>query len=111
VTGFQFPDGTGMEVWCPEEEFHCFFPSGPVVGFLVDDVDDARARMETAGTEFLGRVQRSATASWNYFRGPDGNVYEIISHPRPLKARSSENLPQRYYGSLLYPAPGRVSIA
>ncbi|MBA2362964.1 MAG: VOC family protein [Chloroflexia bacterium] len=81
VTGFQFPDGTGMEVWRPEDTFHSFFPSGPVVGFLVDDVDDARARMEAAGTEFLGPIQRSVTASWNHFRGPNGNVYEIISHP------------------------------
>lgn len=79
VTGFRFPDGTGMEVWRPEDEFHGFFPSGPVVGFLVDDVEAARARMADAGIEFLGPIQRSDTASWNHFRGPDGNVYEIIS--------------------------------
>ncbi len=79
VVGFKFADGTGMEIWRPEDEFHNFFGSGPVVGFCVDNVDEARARMEAAGIEFIGPIQRSGNASWNHFRGPDGNVYEIIS--------------------------------
>ena len=78
VVGFRFPDGAEMEVWRPEDEFHGFFGAGPVVGFLVDDVGAARARMEAAGIEFIGPVQRSGGAAWSHFRGPDGNVYEII---------------------------------
>ena len=78
VAGFRFPDGAEMEVWRPEDEFHGFFGDGPVVGFLVDDVGAARARMEAAGVEFIGPVQRSGRAAWSHFRGPDGNVYEII---------------------------------
>ena len=34
VVGFRFPDGTEMEVWRPEEEFHAFFGARPVVGSL-----------------------------------------------------------------------------
>jgi catechol 2,3-dioxygenase-like lactoylglutathione lyase family enzyme len=60
LAGFAFPDGTEVEVWRPEEEFHAFFGTGPVVGFRV------------------GPVQRSEKAAWVHFRGPDGNVYEII---------------------------------
>ena len=79
VVGFRFPDGTEMEVWRPEEEFHAFFTTGPVVGFQVDDVDEARARMEAEDVEFLTPVQRTKGAAWTHFRGPDGSVYEIIA--------------------------------
>lgn len=34
--------------------------------------------MIAAGIEFIGPVQRDADAIWNHFRGPDGNVYEIM---------------------------------
>ncbi len=78
VAGFVFPDGTEMEVWRPEDEFHSFFGAGPVVGFRVDDVEEARAGMEAAGVEFLGPIQHSENTAWSHFRGPDGNVYEII---------------------------------
>jgi catechol 2,3-dioxygenase-like lactoylglutathione lyase family enzyme len=78
VVGFAFPDGAEMEVWRPEDEFHSLFGTGPVVGLRVDDVEAARAEMEAAGAEFLGPVQRSEGAAWSHFRGPDGNVYEII---------------------------------
>jgi catechol 2,3-dioxygenase-like lactoylglutathione lyase family enzyme len=79
VAGFAFPDGTEMEVWRPEDEFHSFFGTGPVVGFRVDDAEEARASMEAAGVEFLTPVQRSEGATWSHFRGPDGNVYEIYA--------------------------------
>jgi catechol 2,3-dioxygenase-like lactoylglutathione lyase family enzyme len=79
VAGFAFPDGTEVEVWRPEDEFHSFFGPGPVVGFRVDDVWEVRAEMEAQGVEFLTPVQRSEKAAWSHFRGPDGNVYEIIA--------------------------------
>ena len=79
VVGFALSDGAEMEVWRPEDEFHSFFGAGLVVGLRVDDVEEARAAMEAAGVEFLGPVQRSERALWSHFRGPDGNVYEIIA--------------------------------
>jgi catechol 2,3-dioxygenase-like lactoylglutathione lyase family enzyme len=79
VVGFAFPDGAELEVWRPEDRFHDFFTTGPVVGFRVDNVEEARARMEASGIEFLTSVQRSERAAWSHFRGPDGNVYEIIA--------------------------------
>ena len=79
VVGFRFPDATEMEVWRPEDDFHSFFTTGPVVGFRVDDAEQARARMEAAGIEFIGPVQHSEGAKWTHFRGPDGNIYEIYS--------------------------------
>jgi catechol 2,3-dioxygenase-like lactoylglutathione lyase family enzyme len=63
VVGFEFSDGTEMEVWRPEDEFHSFFGTGPVVGFRVDDVARARSRMEAQGVEFLTPIQRTETVA------------------------------------------------
>ena len=79
VVGFEFSDGAEMEVWRPEDEFHSFFGTGPVVGFRVDNFEEAQARMEAEGVEFLTPTQWSETVAWSHFRGPDGNVYEIIA--------------------------------
>lgn len=68
-----------MELYRPEEEFHAFFTTGPMIAFRVDDVDAARASMEAAGIEFIGPIQRAGKASWNHFRAPDGTVFEISS--------------------------------
>ena len=79
IAGFQLTDGTQMEFYRPEEEFHSFFTTGPVVAFRVDDVDAARTTMESAGIEFIGPIQRAGNTSWNHFRAPDGTVFEIMS--------------------------------
>ena len=79
IASFQMSDGTRMELYRPEEEFHAFFTTGPVVAFLVDDVDVARAEMEAAGIQFIGPIQRAGKTSWNHFRAPDGTVFEILS--------------------------------
>jgi catechol 2,3-dioxygenase-like lactoylglutathione lyase family enzyme len=79
---FRLDDGTEIHVYSPADEFHEFFGAAPVVGFLVDDVERARAEMEAAGIRFVGEIQRSENESWNHFTGPDGNVYEIISRRR-----------------------------
>ena len=78
-TWFKLPNGHQVDVYSQSDVDHEFFTAGPVVGFLVDDVDSARREMEAAGIEFIGPIQRSEHSSWNHFRGPDGNIYEIIS--------------------------------
>jgi len=79
IAGFQLTNGTQVELYRPDEEFHSFFTTGPVVAFRVDDVDAARATMEAAGIEFIGPIQRAGKTSWNHFRAPDGTVFEILS--------------------------------
>jgi predicted enzyme related to lactoylglutathione lyase len=78
---FRLPNGTEIHVYGPVDEDHRFFGTAPVVGLLVDDVDQARAAMEAAGVEFLGPIQRADGSHWNHFRGPHGNIYEIMSRP------------------------------
>ena len=63
VAGFQMSDGTRVELYRPEEEFHAFFTIGPVVAFRVDAVDTARAAIEAAGIQFIGPIQRAGVGS------------------------------------------------
>jgi hypothetical protein len=78
LIGFRLDDGTTVELYGPGEEHHRFFTKGPVVGFVVDDFDAARAEMIEAGIEFIGPPQHDAATSWNHFYAPDGTVFEII---------------------------------
>jgi len=74
---FELPDGSQVEVFGPSMEKCAHFATGPVTGFLVDDLPKARAEMEASGVEFLGETESVGETSWAHFRGPDGNVYEI----------------------------------
>lgn len=54
-----------------------------VAGFLVDDIQAARRELDTLpGVELLGEVESIASGySWQHFRAPDGNVYELTMDP------------------------------
>ncbi len=67
IAGFQMTDGTQMKLYRPEEGFHSFFTTGPLVAFRVDDVDAARTTMEAADIEFIGPIRRAGNTSWNHF--------------------------------------------
>ncbi len=83
-TLFRMPDGAKAEVFGPSDTGHVHFSTGPVVGFLVDDVRDARGVLEARGVEFVGPVHEwePTGEAWSHFRAPDGNVYEITHRPR-----------------------------
>jgi predicted enzyme related to lactoylglutathione lyase len=75
---FELPNGDKVEVFGPGDRDHDHFTTGPVVGFLVDDVEAARCELEEAGTSFIGPVHTAEDGgSWSHFVGPDGNVYEL----------------------------------
>ena len=76
---FRLGDGTELHVYGPADSDHEFFGTAPVVGLLVDDVAAVRRRMEAAGVEFLTSIEQADGNAWCHFRGPDGNVYELIS--------------------------------
>ena len=75
---FRLDDGTQVHVYGPLDEDHVAFGESPCVGFVVDDTDSMRARLETAGIPFLWETQRDGAIAWAHFRGPDGAVYELI---------------------------------
>jgi predicted enzyme related to lactoylglutathione lyase len=80
---FKLADGSTVEVFGPSDRDHRHFSTGPVAGFLVDDIQAARERLEAAGAEFIGPVHRweETGEAWSHFRAPDGNVYEVTYRP------------------------------
>lgn len=74
----RLPDGGKVAVFGPGDRDHEHFTTGPVAGFLVEAVEEARAELENAGISFIGPVHHYGEDSvWSHFIGPDGNVYEI----------------------------------
>jgi predicted enzyme related to lactoylglutathione lyase len=76
---FQLPEGGTFEVFGPRDQDHAHFSTGPVVGFVVDDLGAAVRELEAAGVELLGGQVDERGAGWRHFRAPDGNVYELTS--------------------------------
>jgi catechol 2,3-dioxygenase-like lactoylglutathione lyase family enzyme len=49
----KLPDGTKVEVFGPDTDVNRHFTTGPVAGFLVDDMPAATAELRSAGVEIL----------------------------------------------------------
>ena len=77
-TVFCLPNGDNVEVFRSSLQGKEHFTTGPVVGFLVDDIEEGARELEAAGVELLSPVQWwSDTEASVHFRAPDGNVYEL----------------------------------
>jgi catechol 2,3-dioxygenase-like lactoylglutathione lyase family enzyme len=78
----KLPDGSKVEVFGPDSPINRHFTTGPVVGFLVDDIQAATAELRSAGVEivFESEVDDSGNV-WVHFRAPDGNIYEFTQDP------------------------------
>lgn len=83
------PNGDKVELFGDASSYNQDF-THPVAGFLVDDIESARAEMEAAGIEFLGPIERVEDGyAWSHFRAPDGFIYELTFSPQhPLMQRS-----------------------
>lgn len=73
----ELPSGDKVEVFGPSDQDHQDFTTGPVVGFVVEDLPAAVAELEQAGVELLGGNVDEHGVGWRHFRAPDGNVYEL----------------------------------
>ena len=75
---FVLSGGGKVEVFGPNVVDVEHFTTGPVAGFLVDDVAAAAEELRRAGTEILsGPTHAGDDVAWVHFRGPDGYVYEL----------------------------------
>ncbi|MGH3503833.1 MAG: VOC family protein [Nocardioidaceae bacterium] len=72
---FELPDAHHVEVFGTDYPGKEHFDTGPVVGFAVKDLQAAVEELRKAGVELVGEPG----PSWQHFRGPDGNVYELVS--------------------------------
>ena len=55
--------------------------ASPVVAFEVDDMESAREELCVAGVELIGEVGSAGGFQWQYFRSPDGHIFEIKTKP------------------------------
>jgi len=83
----QLPSGARdfLEVFAPSHPGGALYTTGPVVGLLVDDVDEARAELGAAGVDPLDETHwLDGLDGYGYFhvRGPDGSVYAILQDSR-----------------------------
>jgi catechol 2,3-dioxygenase-like lactoylglutathione lyase family enzyme len=78
----KLPDGSKVEVFGADNPDNRHFTTGPVAGFLVDDIQEATAELRSAGVEivFESELDDSGIA-WVHFRAPDGNIYEFTQDP------------------------------
>jgi glyoxylase I family protein len=77
----KLPDGSKVEVFGPDSKINRHFTTGPVAGFLVDDVHAAANELRTYGVEILLEQKDESGNAWVHFRAPDGNVYEFTQDP------------------------------
>lgn len=73
MTAFSLPSGDHLEVFAPAYPGKDHFVTGPVVGFGVTDPQSSVEHLRQCGVELLG----APGPTWQHFRGPDGNVYEL----------------------------------
>jgi len=74
-----------VEVFAPDNPSASLYSTGPVVGLLVDDIEQARIELDAAGVELIGSTQWLQSMDgygWFHVRGPDGNVYAIMQDSR-----------------------------
>jgi catechol 2,3-dioxygenase-like lactoylglutathione lyase family enzyme len=75
-------DGGKVEVFGPDSDANRHFTTGPVAGFLVDDVTSAADELRAAGIEILHGPEHDRHGNaWVHFRAPDGNIYELTQDP------------------------------
>lgn len=57
------------------------FMKGPMMEFVVADVDEARSQLQAVGVQFIGDIHRDAATglAWTEFWGPDGYPYGLTS--------------------------------
>jgi catechol 2,3-dioxygenase-like lactoylglutathione lyase family enzyme len=53
----------------------------PTIAFEVEDCDAACDELRAAGIELIGDVGRWNGFEWQYFRSPDGHIFEIKKVP------------------------------
>jgi glyoxylase I family protein len=71
---FSMPDGSSFAVTpgvAPTEDDR-------TVGFLVDDLDDARRVLLASGVEVDDEIQSNEQFRYLHFRAPDGHLYELL---------------------------------
>lgn len=82
---FRLPSAAKVEVYGSASPYNVHFTTGPVVGFLVEDIEGVSRALQAAGIELIGPIREweEGYAS-QHFRARDGTVYELTKDPALL---------------------------
>jgi hypothetical protein len=114
---FPLPEGGTFEVFGPADQDHEHFSTGPVVGFVVDDLTGAVRELEAVGVELLGGQVDERRGGWRHFRaepvrrpGPfqpsPGCLYGLIRHMGLADGLTCGRVPPPHLGVLA--AAGKI---
>jgi predicted enzyme related to lactoylglutathione lyase len=77
---YNLPNGDRIEVFDQSVPYHSYFRKSPIAGFLVENIEESKLKMEKSGIKFLGEIDGDPNKTqWAHFQAPDGNIYEIKS--------------------------------
>ena len=79
---FELPDGSRFAISDPRG----MGDTSRSVGFLVEDLDDAIAQLNTAGIE-VDEPAENDLQRYVHFKAPDGKLYELIEERSPPEAQ------------------------
>lgn len=75
---FKLPTGQLFEVFGPGNQYQKLMNS-PAIAFDVDDIEGARAELESKGVKFVSEIERGSHGdAWTFFEGPDGYLYQLF---------------------------------
>ena len=72
--------GQQLEIFGRDEEEKLRTRS-PVVAFEVDDLETAVEELRRAGVDIIGDMGSWNGFAWQYFRSPDGHIFELKTSP------------------------------
>lgn len=96
---YRLPNGDTVEIFGPGNRAHEYFDTGPVAGFVVDDVEKARSDMEEAGVSFIGPVHTADDGgSWSHFAAPAETSTKSPERPRKVGTTHPDHPESRIEG-------------
>jgi predicted enzyme related to lactoylglutathione lyase len=100
---FQLPEGGTFEVFGPGDQDHEHFSTGPVVGFVVDDLTGAVRELEAAGVELLSGQMDEPAAMAPFSRA---GWKRLRAHQRVERSCHPDRCPPHRCGTLVGRRPG-----
>lgn len=80
VEYFQLPSGQYFHLMTAEAANAEVYKT-PLIGFGVDNIDEARQTLESNGLAFEGETQKTPSGGRAFFKDVEGNLMEVVQNP------------------------------
>ena len=108
---YQLPSGQIFELIAEQAPDSAMYRR-PLLGFLVEDAEQAKKTMEGRGLTFSSDLIRVPGSAWAFFQDPNGYTHEIVQNPeRRLFDQSGKQLQIKGIGAVAIPAEDRQATA